>query len=145
MPSIYDRIGGTPAITAVVDDFYRRVCADADLAGFFARVDLDRLKARQVEYFSTVLGGPAVYTGASMRQVHRGLGISRRHFDRVVRHLVAALTVAEVPGELVDEIVAALAPLARDIVVPRAPRSGLGRSGSRIWVWSSTFGATAGR
>ncbi|WP_442790039.1 group I truncated hemoglobin [Nocardia sp. CDC160] len=145
MSSIYDRIGGTAALTAVVDDFYRRVCADPNLAGFFARVDLDHLKKRQVDYFSTMLGGPAVYTGPSLRRVHQGLGITRRHFDRVLRHLTAALIVAEVPDEIVDQIVEAMSPLADDIVGPGLRRNGTRRSGSRIWVWTSTFGSSAGR
>ncbi|MGW4247905.1 group I truncated hemoglobin [Nocardia sp. NPDC004722] len=141
MPSIYDRIGGGPTLTVVVDDFYRRVYADADLAGFFAGVDLERLKQRQVEYFSTVLGGPAIYTGASLRRVHQGLGITRRHFDRVARHLTAALSGAGVSQEIVDLIVEALDPLADDIVAARPPTTRRMRSGSRIWVWSSAIGS----
>ncbi|AYF75343.1 group 1 truncated hemoglobin [Nocardia yunnanensis] len=139
MPSIYDRLGGAPALTAVVDDFYRRVYADPEVAGFFAGADPDRLERRQVEYFSTVLGGPAGYRGASLRRVHQGMGITRRHFDRVLRHLTAALTTVGVPQELVDHIIEALDPLADDIVAPRPPRARSRRGGSRIWVWSSAL------
>lgn len=46
--SIYDRIGGYQAIETVVDDFYDRVLADAQLAGFFSGTNMSRLKGRQV-------------------------------------------------------------------------------------------------
>ena len=35
--SLYDRLGGQPAITAVVDDFVGNVAADNRINGFFGR------------------------------------------------------------------------------------------------------------
>jgi hemoglobin len=35
MTSIYEQIGGAEALETVVDDFYDRVLADDELAGFF--------------------------------------------------------------------------------------------------------------
>jgi hemoglobin len=114
--TIYEAIGGMPAIVAVVDDFYARVLADADLAGFFASTDMARLATRQAEFFGAALGGPIPYTGASMADAHRGRAIERKHFDLVAGHLVASLTAAGVPGHTVGEIVGAVAPLADDLV-----------------------------
>jgi len=115
-PTIYDAIGGDTALVAVVDDFYGRVLADPDLAGFFAGTNMTRLKGRQVEFFAAALGGPVAYTGASMRDAHRGRAIAQRHFDLVAGHLVASLVAAGVPDATVTQIVAAVAPLASDIV-----------------------------
>jgi hemoglobin len=115
-PTIYDQIGGEPALTVVVDDFYARVVADQRLSGFFAGTNMDRLKGRQVEFFAAALGGPVPYTGASMRDAHRGRGIRKEDFDRVVNHLVASLVAVGVPERTVAEIVAAVAPLAGEIV-----------------------------
>ncbi|MGZ9067367.1 MAG: group 1 truncated hemoglobin, partial [Burkholderiales bacterium] len=42
--SLYQRLGGKPAITAVVDDFVANVAADARINGFFATTDIPRLK-----------------------------------------------------------------------------------------------------
>jgi hemoglobin len=41
--SIYDSIGGGPAVRAAVDDFYARVLADPQLAPFFTSVGLQHL------------------------------------------------------------------------------------------------------
>jgi hemoglobin len=115
-PTIYEAIGGDTALVAVVDDFYGRVLADPDLAGFFAGINMTRLKGRQVEFFAAALGGPVAYTGASMRDAHRGRAIAQRHFDLVAGHLVASLVAAGVPDATVTQIVAAVAPLASEIV-----------------------------
>jgi hemoglobin len=114
--SIYDAIGGEPALVAVVDDFYGRVLADPQLASFFAGANMPKLKGRQVEFFAAALGGPDVYQGAGLREAHRGRGISQADFDRVAVHLTASLAAAGVPTETVGQIAAAITPLADDIV-----------------------------
>jgi hemoglobin len=116
MSTIYDQIGGHEALTAVVDDFYVRVLDDPELAGFFAGANMSRLKGKQVEFFAAALGGPEPYHGLAMKDVHRGRGIQQNHFDLVAKHLVAALLAAGVPDEIIGRIIAAVAPLAGDIV-----------------------------
>lgn len=114
--TIYEAIGGEEALIAVVDDFYRRVLSDPRLSGFFTGTNMTRLKGRQVEFFAVALGGPHTYTGASMRDAHQGRGIRQEHFDLVAGHLTGSLRDAGVPGELVDQIIGAVAPLAPEIV-----------------------------
>lgn len=114
--TIYEAIGGEDALVAVVDDFYDRVVADPQLAPFFAGVKMNALKGKQVEYFAEALGGPHIYQGQTMRQVHQGRGITQADFDKVAFHLTHSLVAAGVPGELVTQIIAAIAPLADDIV-----------------------------
>jgi len=114
--NIYEAIGGEPALVAVVDDFYGRVLADAQLAAFFAGVNMPKLKGRQVEFFAAALGGPDHYHGASMRQVHAGRGISQADFDRVAFHLAGSLADAGVPPEIITQIAAVILPLSGDIV-----------------------------
>ncbi|MEV6772211.1 group 1 truncated hemoglobin [Nocardia sp. NPDC051030] len=120
MTNMYEQIGGAPAVTTVVDDFYRRIMADTELAWFFAEVDLTRLKALQVEYFSMLLGGPAEYTGKPLRQAHRGLGITMTHFNRVAAHLAEALDAAGVPQHLIVLILSEIVRLADEIVAEGA-------------------------
>jgi hemoglobin len=116
MTSIYEQIGGAEALEQVVADFYERVLADAELAGFFAGANMSRLKGRQVEFFAAALGGPDFYEGAGMREAHAGRGISQADFDRVAGHLVASLAAAGVPAGTIGQIAGAITPLADDIV-----------------------------
>ena len=82
--SVYDSIGGAPAVRAAVDDFYARVVADSRLTPFFARTDMERLKAHQRAFIAAAIGGPEIYAGRDMTAAHAGLGIGDADFDAVV-------------------------------------------------------------
>jgi hemoglobin len=118
--SIYDQIGGQEALATVVDDFYVRVLADPQLAPFFTGTNMSRLKGMQVEFFAAALGGPAEYSGRSMKDVHQGRAIGQVHFDLVAKYLHESLAAAGVPDDTVDTIIGAIAPLSADIVSPSA-------------------------
>ena len=120
MSNIFEQIGGAEALEAVVDDFYGRVLADGEQAGFFTGTNMSRLKGKQAEFFAAALGGPEPYTGAPMRQVHQGRGITAHHFNLVAGHLTESLTVAGVPAATVEQIIGAIAPLADEIVTARS-------------------------
>ena len=115
MSSIYSEIGGHEALEVVVNDFYDRVLADDELAPFFTGANISRLKGKQVEFFAAALGGPDPYSGAPMRQVHQGRGITMHHFGLVANHLAASLSTAGVPAETVEQILGAIAPLSDEI------------------------------
>jgi truncated hemoglobin YjbI len=56
--TLYQRLGGRPAITAVVDDFVKNVAADKRINGFFANANIPRLKTRLVEQICQGTAGP---------------------------------------------------------------------------------------
>jgi hemoglobin len=114
--SIFDSIGGQPAVTAAVDDFYARVLADPVLAGYFVDIDMSDLKAHQRSFIAAAVGGPEIYAGRDMAAAHHGLDITDADFDAVVGHLVATLDSLGVPGPTIDAIGTKLAPLRTDIV-----------------------------
>ncbi|OBF54705.1 hemin receptor [Mycobacterium sp. 852002-53434_SCH5985345] len=121
--AVYDRIGGHEAIEVVVEDFYVRVLADDQLSGFFTGTNMNRLKGKQVEFFAAALGGPEPYTGAPMKQVHQGRGITMHHFNLVAGHLSDALAAAGVSAQTVTEIIGAIAPLAPEIATGDANKA----------------------
>lgn len=116
--TIYERIGGHEALEVVVEDFYVRVLADDHLSAFFSGTNMNRLKGKQVEFFAAALGGPEPYTGAPMKQVHQGRGITMHHFSLVAGHLADALAAAGVSAATVTDILSAIAPLAPEIASP---------------------------
>ena len=82
--SLYERLGGKDAITAVVDDFVGRVAADTRINGFFATADIPGLKRNLVNQICAASGGPCTYTGRDMKTTHRGMGVTNAHFDALV-------------------------------------------------------------
>ena len=119
--SIYTAIGGAAALSAAVDDFYRRVLADDELAGYFTGADVDRVKAHQRMFIAAAIGGPAAYRGRPMRDAHAGLRIRDADFDRVVGHLAATLTALGVGGPTIEAIAELLVPLREQIVEVPVP------------------------
>ena len=113
--SLYDKVGGHDALEVVVEDFYCRVLDDELLSSFYAGADMRRVKARQVEFLSSLLGGSLSYTGMSMRQAHEGRGISMHHFAMVAAHLADSLCAAGLHPDTITEILHLVAPLAGEI------------------------------
>lgn len=114
--SLYRRIGGKVALTAVVEEFYRRILADAELAPLFAATDMAVQKRHQAAFLAAALGGPAAYAGRDMREAHRGRGITARHFAAVAGHLQSTLAWAGLGGDEVATIMATAAGLQDQIV-----------------------------
>jgi hemoglobin len=113
--SLYDKIGGRDALEVIVEDFYCRILDDDHLAGFYAGSNMRCVKARQVEFLGSLLGGRGLYTGSPMRQVHEGRGITMHHFAMVAAHLADSLCAAGLHTETITEILHAIAPLAGEI------------------------------
>lgn len=115
-PTLFARLGGTPAIEAAVRDFYTRVLADDELVRYFDGIDLDRLRTHQRAFLAGALGGRQHYRGRSLAEAHRGLRITDAEFQRVVGHLVETLRSLSVDVDTITEVVEALAPLEPEIV-----------------------------
>jgi hemoglobin len=114
--TLYQRLGGMPAITAVVDDFVGNVARDRRINRFFAKTNIPRLKFLLVQQICQASGGPCIYTGRDMKSAHRGMGVSGGHFNALVQDLGKSLNKFKVPAREQKELVAALAPLQKDIV-----------------------------
>lgn len=107
--TLYDRIGGEPAVNTAVDIFYRNVLNDYRIYRFFNNVDMEEQVVKQKAFLTMAFGGPNNYTGADMRKAHARLvklGLDDSHFDAVVENLVATLKELNVPQELINEVVA---------------------------------------
>jgi hemoglobin len=114
--SLYDRLGGKPAITAVVDDFIGNVAADKRINARFAGANIPRLKQMLVDQICAASGGPCTYTGRDMLSAHRGMNISEGEFNALVGDLVKSLDKFKVPEKEKGELLSALGGMKSDIV-----------------------------
>lgn len=121
--SHYTRIGGAGAVKAAVDLFYDRVLGDAELAGYFAGVDMVGQRRHLAQMLTVVLGGPNEYTGRDLATAHQPLGIVPAHYEAVGGHLTATLTQLGVPEDVLADVRVVLAQV-RDQVVAGRQRAG---------------------
>ncbi len=114
--TLYDRLGGKDAITAVVEKFVGIVVADDRINGFFKNADAANLKKQLVDQICSATGGPCKYTGKDMKTAHAGMGVKEADFNALVEDLVKALDEFKVPEKEKGELLGALGGMKGDIV-----------------------------
>ncbi len=117
--SLYERLGGYDAVSAVVDDFAGKLFNDPVVgARFFGMGDDSREGFRQKNknLICNVTGGPCKIISRSAAQTHDGLGIKASEFAIVAQHLVDTLNKFNVPETEHNELMAIIASLRPDIV-----------------------------
>jgi hemoglobin len=119
--TLYERLGGKKAITAVVDEFVGRVAADTRINHYFAAAAADpkRLalfKMKLVDQICQASGGPCKYTGKDMKTAHMGMGVTGGDFNALVEDLVSALDKFKVGEKEKGDLLGALGPMKTDIV-----------------------------
>ncbi|HEY1585838.1 MAG TPA: hypothetical protein VGH63_09145 [Polyangia bacterium] len=115
---LYERLGGRPAITAVVDQFVANVAADKRINMRFLNTDIPHLKVLLVEFVCTATGGPEKYEGRDMHTSHGGMQLVDEEFNALVEDLAASLDKFKVPAAEKGELLGALGPLKPQIVNP---------------------------
>lgn len=123
--SLYDRLGGVDAITAVVDDFVGRAAANPKVN--FTRAGTEeeweatpenvaKLKKNLVDFVGMATGGPQKYTGKSMKEAHAGMKITSAEFAAIAADLTATLNKFNVPAKEQSELMQAVGGTRGDIV-----------------------------
>ena len=117
--SLYERLGGYDAVSAVVDDFAGKLFIDPVVgARFFGMGDDSREGFRQKNknLICAATGGPCKIISRSAATTHTGLGIKASEFAIVAQHLVDTLNKFDVPEKEHNELMAIIASLRPDIV-----------------------------
>lgn len=119
MTSLYERLGGAPAVDAAVVIFYRKMLADERVSDFFDKTDMDGQIAKQKSFLTMAFGGPNEYTGKDMRTAHAPLvekGLNDSHVDIVIEHLGATLKELGVPDSDIAEVAAIANSVRKDVL-----------------------------
>jgi len=117
--SLYQRLGGYNAISAVVNELAVRLVTDEKLGVYFKGLSNDskkKLIAHLTDFVCSATGGPCIYTGRDMKTSHEGLGITEEEWDRFVRITKEVLDKFKVPAKEQQEFLQAVAPLKSVIV-----------------------------
>ena len=114
--TLYDRLGGKAAITAVVDQFVTNVADDKRINARFSTTDIPRLKKNLADQVCMASGGPCTYSGRDMTTTHAGMKITAADFNALVEDLVASLNKFKVSETEKKELLGILGPMKKDIV-----------------------------
>ncbi|MDP1947628.1 MAG: group 1 truncated hemoglobin [Nitrospirota bacterium] len=117
--SLYERIGGKPVISVVVEQGMANVLADTRINGRFATADIRKLKGYLVDHLCMATGGPCTYSGRAMKTAHAGMRISTGDAGAFVEDLVKAMELAKVPAQEKGELLDLLGSMKKDIIEAR--------------------------
>ncbi len=123
-PTLYDRLGGVYSIAVVVDDLIDRVMTDARLNANPAvdeahhKVPPAGFKYLVTEMVCWAAGGPQKYSGRSMLDSHRHLGITPGEWEAFMDDLQRTLDKFKVPAPEQAELRAIVQSTYADIVAP---------------------------
>jgi len=117
--SLYERLGGYGAISAVVNDFAKQLFTDPQVGPFFKGMGTDTRRSfiqKNINLVCNVTGGPCKTITRNAKTVHLGLDITETEFNIVVHHLVDTLDTFEVPAKEKQELLSIYSTLRPDIV-----------------------------
>lgn len=113
--TLYERLGGRAAITAVVDDAIVNVTSDPRINRRFVNAG-PGLTKNLVDLICLRTGGPCKYTGADMATAHEGMFIRDDEFDALVQDMVKSLDKFKVPAREKGEALVILQQMRNSIV-----------------------------
>jgi hemoglobin len=117
--SLYDRLGGYDAVSAVSNDLVDRLQRDPQLGRFWQNRSEDGMKRERqllVDFLCACTGGPMYYKGRDMKLSHKGMRISESDWTTFLKHADATLKAFNVPQVEYDEVVAFVQGTKTDIV-----------------------------
>ena len=114
--SLYERLGGSDAITTVVRVVVERQAKDDRINQKFARTNIDRLIREFADQICEATGGPCKYTGRDMTETHHNMGVTSGEFDAFMEDIVAVLDDFKVGKAEQHEILNLLSPMKAEIV-----------------------------
>ena len=123
--SLYARLGGNGAITAVVNDFVDMLVADPvqtanpHILKAFKKTNVPRLKADLTNFVCHVTGGPEAYTGRDMKVIHKNMAISDKEWGAMANDFVTILNKYKVPQAEQNELLSIVGTTKADIVTRR--------------------------
>jgi hemoglobin len=136
--TLYDRLGGEPGITAIVDDFIKRAIEDPRVnwtrqgitKGSWWRLTRPRpvewnptpenvsaMKKHFVQFISLAAGGPAKYEGKEIKPLHADMQITKPEFDAAIGDLKASLDKLQVAPDVQKELLSVIEST-RPLIVP---------------------------
>ena len=108
MDSLYVQLGGEETIDKIVEQLYRNVLNDSDLAPFFNGINVPLQQRKFLLFLNLATDGPHHYSGLELRSAHANVveeGASEMHVDKLLHHLKSALEQVDADSDLIEAVI----------------------------------------
>lgn len=117
--SLYKAFGEKAGLAALMDDFVKRLVVDKRIGAFFKDTNQNHLTQQLTEQLCMLSGGPCVYRGVPMKDVHADMDITKADFNALVEVLQVSMDAKGIPFGVQNRMLARLAPMHREVVTVR--------------------------
>lgn len=117
--SLFERLGGKPAIAAIVDALIKNLTSNDVTKKRFAKIPKDRaekMRNLMIDRICNDSGGDCEYTGKSMKDAHKGMKITEAEWNATVSALKAALEETQIAENEQNDLVFTFGAMKDDIV-----------------------------
>ena len=113
---LFQQLGGLPGIERFVDVFIGEIGKSKEIRPYFEDTNLDRFREKQIEHICLLSGGPCTYTGDSIVDSHRGMGVNEADFNALVDTAIRAMNKAGYSVATRNRLLARMAPLRSEVM-----------------------------
>jgi hemoglobin len=111
--TLFERLGGTPGITVIVDDVIEAHMNNPAInARFIPYQDqperFAKIRQHTIDFFSAGSGGPVEYKGRDMRSTHQGMNISAAEYMHVMDDIMGVLEKHNIDEQSKKDVLAIL-------------------------------------
>jgi hemoglobin len=100
--SLFEDLGGEPALRRIIDRFVDRVFDDVMIGFFFRNAQRERIKQKEYEFAAQHLGAGTPYTGRPIAEAHRAHPIMGGQFARRLMILKETLEAEGAPAHVTE-------------------------------------------
>ena len=109
--SLYDEIGGSKTLNTVFGVAINRIYNDPVIGHYFKGVPKKHLRKHLVNQTCELIGGPCIYDGRTMLEVHQDLNIKEKEFYILVEYVQGAMRDVGLSYQQENKILQKLAPI----------------------------------
>ena len=111
--TLFERLGGTPGITSIVDDVIEAHMNNPAINARFLPYKeqperLAKIRQHTIDFFSAGSGGPVEYKGRDMLTTHQGMNISAAEYMHVMDDIMGVLEKHHIDEESKKDVLAIL-------------------------------------
>ena len=105
---LFRKLGGLDGVVKFIDRLYDVIAVDNRIRRFFSGSNFESIKRGQRAFITGLVGGPILYQGRSLEDIHRSLGIDDYYFDCYLQDAEKALSWLGTEESVIDQVLVQL-------------------------------------